>query len=470
MLLCLHAAAQSAAWQHGPVKPSPDGHQLQHKDGTPFFWLADTGWELFHRLTLEEAAEYFDNRAKLGFNVIQAVALAEFDGLRTPNAYGQTPFAGTDTDQPNEAYWLTVDSMIGMAAARGLYVALLPTWGDKVTPIWGTGPQVFTVGETDRVYRYSRWVARRYGPRSNVLWMLGGDRPAVHQGEREGVKFTTDYRPVWRNMARGIVEGFPQAFITYHTWGGEQSTSQYLHNENWLHMNTMQSGHGGGHDVPVWDWITRDYNLVPAKPVLDAEPNYEDHPVNPWPKWDPANGYFRDYDVRKQCYRSVFAGACGVSYGHHAVWQFWSPKQEVINHADRFWTKAIDRPGARQVGYLRRLIESRPMLQRVPDQALIAAGQGEKGEYVTACRAKDGSYAMIYLPVGKTISVNTKSLKGNTLSVWWYDPRSGKAKKTGLLPKKDIMEFTPPKTGIENDWVLVLDDDAAKFDAPGKEK
>ena len=84
-------------------------------------------------------------------------------------------------------------------------------------------------------------------------------------------------------------------------------------------MNMMQSGYGSGHDVPVWNSIHHDYHLQPAKPTLDAEPNYEDHPVNPWPKWDTASGYFRDYHVRKQCYRSVFGGAPGVSYGHHAV-------------------------------------------------------------------------------------------------------------------------------------------------------
>ncbi len=467
-LLCFQANAQP--WQHGYIKASPDGHFLQHRDGTPFFWLADTGWELFHRLTLEEASKYFDNRAKSGFNVIQAVALAEFDGLRTPNAYGQTPFVGTDSDQPNEAYWKTVDSMVGMAAQQGLYVAILPTWGDKVTPIWGTGPQIFTVSETDRAYRYGRWIARRYGRRPNVLWMLGGDRPAVHNGEREGVKFSTDYRPVWRNLARGILEDFPQAFITYHTWGGENSTSQYIHNENWLHMNTMQSGHGSGHDVPVWNWIARDYALSPAKPVLDAEPNYEDHPVNPWPTWDPANGYFRDYDVRKQTYRSVFAGGCGVTYGHHAVWQFSSKKYEVINHADRFWTEAIGRPGAKQMGFLRLLVESRPILQSIPDQALIATGQGEKGEYITALRATDGSYAMVYLPVGKAVTVHTNNLKGKTLVAWWFDPRKGKAKKIGSFDKQADMTFTPPQTGVEKDWVLVIDDAEAKFEAPGKGK
>lgn len=127
-------------------------------------------------------------------------------------------------------------------------------------------------------------------------------------------------------------------------------------------MNMIQSGHGGGHDVPTWAMITRDYQLSPAKPVIDAEPNYEDHPINPWPKYDPRNGYYRAYDVRKQLYRSVFAGACGVTYGHHSVWQFYSPREEKINYADRYWTNALDRPAAYQAGYLKKLIESRPYL------------------------------------------------------------------------------------------------------------
>ena len=49
------------------------------RDGHPFFYLGDTAWELFHRLTLEDAKYYFDNRAELGFNVIQSVLLSEAD-------------------------------------------------------------------------------------------------------------------------------------------------------------------------------------------------------------------------------------------------------------------------------------------------------------------------------------------------------------------------------------------------------
>lgn len=396
-----------------------------------------------------------DNRAAKGFSVIQAVALAEFNGLRKPNQYGELPFRDLNTLQPNDKYFEVIDSVIHMARRRNLFIGLLPTWGDKVTPNWGEGPVIF---DSAKAYHYGKWIGSRYKSEPNIIWILGGDRPAVRD--------SNDWRPVWRGMAKGINDATSNgAFITYHPWGNSSSTSQWIHNEPWLHMNAFQSGHGGGHDVPCWEWANRDFNMTPAKPTLDMEPNYEDHPVNPWPKWNPENGYFRDYDVRKQCYRSVFAGACGVTYGHHAVWQFTSAREETVNYPDRGWINAIDRPGAFQVGYLRRLLESRPVLSRVPDNSLIVSGQGEKGERMEAFRAADYSYAMVYLPVGKKVSIDLRKMpKG--LSAWWFNPRDASSQKIGLSEQKEVMELAPPTTGVGNDWVLVIDDAGKKYKMP----
>ncbi len=451
-----HLPAQSL-FSHGRLQVSKDGHDLQFADGTPFFWLGDTGWELFHRLRLDEIKQYLDNRSAKGFTVIQAVALAEFDGLRRPNQYGEVPLKNLDPAQPNDNYFSVIDSTIHMARQRNLFIGLLPTWGDKVTKLWGEGPVVFN---SSNAYVYGKWIGNRYKDEPNIIWILGGDRPAVND--------SNDWRPVWRAMAKGITEAtYHQCLITYHPSGGENSTSQWIQNEPWLDVNMFQSGHGGGHDVACWDLVKRDRGYLPVKPTLDGEPNYEDHPVNPWPKWNPDNGYYRDYDVRKQTYRSVFAGACGVTYGHHAVWQFMSAREETVNYPDRGWINAMDRPGAYQVGYLRKLIESRPMLTRIPDSTLIIGGTGKKGEHIEAFRAGDNSYAMIYLPIGKKITINTSGLP-QKLVAWWFNPKDGTAKRFAEAENKKRMEFTPPVTGIGNDWVLVLDDAARGYEAPGK--
>ncbi|MCW3115868.1 MAG: hypothetical protein JWR18_4264 [Segetibacter sp.] len=449
-------SAQSL-FSHGRLQVTKNGRFLQFADGKPFFWLGDTGWELFHRLTLPEIKQYLDNRAAKGFSVIQAVALAEFDGLRKPNQYGEVPLKNLDPTQPNDKYFKVVDSAIHMARQRNLFIGLLPTWGDKVTKMWGEGPVVF---DSINAYTYGKWLGNRYKKDPNIIWILGGDRP--------GVSADNDWRPVWRAMARGIKEATNNlCFITYHPAGGENSTSQWIHKEGWLDMNMFQSGHGGGHDVAAWDLTKRDWTYAPAKPTLDAEPNYEDHPVNPWPKWNPDNGYYRDYDVRKQTYRSVFAGACGVTYGHHAIWQFMSAREATINYPDRGWISALDCPGARQVGLLRKLIESRPMLNRVPDNSIIVKGQGDKGEHIEAFRSEDNSYAMVYLPVGKTITIKTTNLP-KQISAWWFNPKDATSQQAITGEVKDNMEFTSPTAGKENDWVLVIDDATKGFKAPGK--
>lgn len=441
------------------LRVSDNQRFLTTTGGDPFFWLGDTAWEIFHRLTREEAAFYFAARQRQRFNVIQAVALAEFDGLDQPNVYGEHPLHDNDPTRPNEAYFAYVDELIEMAAQHDLYVGLLPTWGDKVNRRqWGVGPIVFT---EQNAQIYGHFLGERYKDQSNIIWILGGDRPAVF--EKDGI--IDDYRPLWRAMAAGIDAGTgSQALMTYHP-AGRMTTSTWLHEEAWLDFNMMQSGHGGGPDLPVWAMIEQDYALTPTKPTIDGEPNYEDHPINPGANWTPANGHYRDHDVRKQLYRSVFAGGFGVTYGHHSIWQFCGPRFVGHNHTDRTWLEALERPGANQVQYLRALMESRPFLSRIPDQSLIVSPNGERGEQMRATRDADGSYALIYLPRTRPVQIDLRKLRGDAIRAWWYSPRTGQIGHIGKVDKGEAVTFTPPGDGP--DWVLVLDDVAANGLPPG---
>jgi hypothetical protein len=256
-------------------------------------------------------------------------------------------------------------------------------------------------------------------------------------------------------MAKGIDEGAGRRELkTYHP-SGHNSSSTWVHEEEWLDFNMMQSGHGSGRSTPAWEMIAHDYALTPTKPVIDAEPNYEDHPVDPWPAWNPASGYFRADDVRRQSYRSVFAGGCGVTYGHHTMWQFSGERYEAINHADRPWKDAIDRPGAGQMVHLRHLMESRPFLSRIPDQGIITFDGGERGEYRTATRDSQGRYAMVYLPNPHAVTVRLDWAAGDSVKASWYNPRSGVSQSIGVFSTQDDVTFDPPVDGP--DWVLVLD-------------
>ncbi|MDF2440631.1 MAG: hypothetical protein JWN98_1615 [Abditibacteriota bacterium] len=440
------------------LKVSENRRFLTRADGTPFFFLGDTAWELFHRLNREEAEFYLRTRAAQGYTVIQAVVLAEFDGLGVANAYGDLPLENNDPTKPQSKYFEHVDWIVNKAAELGLHIGMLPTWGDKWNKKWGQGPEIFT---PENAQTYGAWLGRRYRDKP-IIWILGGDRPVENE----------NHFAIIRAMARGIKQGDGGThLITFHPQGG-QGSSQPFHNDEWLDFNMWQSGHHSK-DLANYNMIARDYNRTPIKPVLDAEPRYEDHPVMRKEDYE-ANRWFDEYDVRKAAYWSLFAGAFGHTYGCHDIWQFWDKTRPVVNRVRTPWKQAILLPGAVQMGHARKLLESRPLLSRVPDQSLIVSGQGEGGTHVQATRDEKGTFAMIYVPNGQAIEVDTSKLSGARLRAWWFNPRDGKAQAAGEDAKAELRRWTPPAAtvangngGNGNDWVLVLDDAAKEFAAPG---
>ncbi len=430
------------------LKVSDNKRFLLNDDGSPFFYLGDTAWELFHRLSREKADLFLETRAAQGFTVIQAAALAEFDGLQTPNPYGSLPLHNLDPAQPNEAYFAHVDYIVNRANALGMFVGMLPTWGDKFNKAWGEGPEIFT---PSNARLYGEWLGRRY-TNHNVIWILGGDRELK----------TDTHRAIVQEMAAGLITGDGGTHLrAFHPQGGRHS-SEYFQNDDWLSFHMIQSGHG--RNTKNYEMIAHDYALTPVKPCLDAEPGYEDHPAG----FDQENGYLLDYDTRKSLYWSLFAGACGHTYGCHSIWQFWSDTREPVNRPLRFWPHAVQLPGAWQQQFGKKLIESRPVQTRIPDNSLLISGQMEEGDHLAATRCREGRYAFVYSPMGKPFTVDLEKLTGKTLQAGWFDPRTGFAHSAGRLSCQGTREFSPPTQGLYHDWVLVLDDVEADFGVPGQ--
>ena len=477
------------AWpEPGPaprLKVSENGRFLVKEDGTPFFWLGDTAWELFHRLDLEESERYLRDRAEKGFTVIQAVVLAEFGGLTVPNANGDLPLIDRDPTRPNERYFEHVDAVVEAASRLGVYIGMLPTWGDKWNRKWGEGPEIFT---PENAEVYGEYLGRRYRDKP-VVWILGGDRPPENE----------QHLAIVRAMAAGLRRGDEgRHLFTYHPSGG-QSSAMWFHEDDWLSFNMIQSGHWTRNNAN-YIMIAADYARTPTKPCLDGEPCYEQIAV----QFKPALGRFDDLDVRKAAYWAVFAGAHGHTYGANGIFQFYVPSRPAEFDAVVPWQEALSFPGAGQMRHLRALMESRPFLTRVPDQSLIVTlsqdtthgdvtlgpeGEGHElgprtaatsesevpgvtteaqgSRHVQATRDASGCYAMIYIPAsGQTVAVDSSRLSGKALKAWWYNPRTGEAEAVcGQFAVGGRLEFTSPAGGP--DWVLVLDDASRGFPAPG---
>jgi len=481
--------AQAAALPR--LRVSENGRFFVKADGSPFFYLGDTEWGLFH-LSREDAELYLKDRAAKKFTVIQAV-VTFWGGLDRPNAYGETVFVGGDPTRPNEAYFRHVDYVVDKAESLGLYIGMVPIWSKEYVqqdrsmlenPSFGTSirsairAEKPSVVDKSSAYTYGRFLGRRYRDKP-IIWILGGDW------------FASGTEEIWRAMAAGIAEGDGGTHLkTYHP-KSPRSSSQWFHNDAWLDFNMLQTGHTSLNRN--YDLVAADYDRIPVKPVVDGEGGYEGiaDAMAPPNKIEP-------YDVRRIAYCGVFAGAAGYTYGANGLFGAASRATGRGPRAGRGaaagggaegiqdeggpgrgpgmpWKEALQIPAGAQMQYLRALIESRPMLLRIPDQWLLVNDPMGTTDRIQACRASDGSYAFIYTASGTKLRIRIvdriyEKLSGSVIRAWWYDPRLGTSIPIEEFSKTESRTFTPPSSGRGNDWVLVLDDAARNFPSPGRSR
>ena len=374
------------------------------------------------------------------------------DILKEINYYGDSALICDAIDRPRVTpgnspndklqydYWDHMDFIIDLAASKGIYMGLVPIWGSNIK----SGNV-----SSEQARKYIDWLAERYKNRKNVIWINGGDIKG------------SDSTATWNLIGSEIKRIAPSQLVTFHPFGRTQS-STWFHNENWLDFNMFQSGHRRydqdtarvAYGEDNWRYINDDYWKTPVKPTLDGEPSYENIPQG---LHDVKQPLWKDRDVRRYAYWSVFAGGAGFTYGHNSIMQFYrSGDKSGAYGAILPWQEAMDAPGAGQMIYLKNLMLSRSYSDRVPFQEIIEGNQGDKYNHLVA--TKGTGYAFVYTYNGRNFALNLDLLGSKNIKAAWYNPRDGKFTDIGTLSGNGIKEFDPPGEKEDgNDWVLVID-------------
>lgn len=414
-----------------------DNHKyIVNQDNEPFFWLGGTAWELIHRLDKEEIDYFLTDRKSKGFTIIQTVILAELDGLNTPNAYGNKPLIDNNPEKINEKYFELVDYVLMKANELGLYIGLLPTWGDKYNLKWGVGPVIFT---PENAAKYGEILAKRYLDKKNLIWILGGDRMPENDTQYD----------IITAMAKGIKKIDTLHLMTYHPGGGQKATDAF--NVKWLDFDMFQSGHD--RTVKDFEFVWRSHELEPIRPVINGEPRYENHPD----RFNPGvYGWMDDADVRSSAYWTMLTGAAGYTYGCHDIWQMYSIGTVPINKARTGWKEAMHLPGSRQLLYMKNLLTSLPWQNMLNDQDLIINDNPKDNEYMISSIGLDKDFIIAYTPWGRPIQLDLSKMNSKKIKAFWYNPRSGESSliNTFLTTEKPI--FEPSSIGRGSDFLLII--------------
>ncbi len=470
----------------GPLACCPGSSYFWRK-GQVFFWLGDTAWLMFHELTREEINDYLLNRAKKGFNVIQTVCVHH---LPACTCQGRSAFFDNDLTRPDtlgkDSYWSLVDWTVSRARELGLYLALVPHWGNLVNQV-----------EQKDMLNYIDFLARRYACKDNILWLTGGDV----RGD--------DHEAYWQAMGQRIKEICPDQLVSFHPFG-RTSSLDFFPDASWMDFHMFQSGHRryDQQSLDSWDdtqsrpyygednwrYVREGRSLGKIMPILDGEPSYEHIPqglhIPSQPYWTPAQ-------VRRYGWWSVLSGAGGFTYGHNSIMQFYKGTGQGAFFVHIPWRDALHGPGGMCAAIMGRFMES--LLNREVKKAntlgkdpvywiqkhffpcediLTGPSQWEedqKEERVIAFLA--GSVILCYTWVSQPISIEISGkwlekffdslldLHQNPISfeAWWMDPSSGEESRIGLCHVPGPLTFTPPAGDFDHtDWLLLLK-------APGEE-
>ena len=366
------------------------------KNGTPFFYLADTCWSAFTNIEEKDWEYYIDYRKAQGFNVLQVNMLQQWDASQTD--LDIVPFkvnqdGSFDFNSYNEQYFERAGRMIAKATEKGLTIALVLLWSNYIPDTWASQMTVKQPGQLpkDMILDYVDKIMGLYD-QYEPIYVISGDTDFQ----------TSEVIEEYYNVALNRVKkNNPNALTTLHIRGRENDIPSVLKENLNLDFYMYQSGHNSDFQSMSYELAEAFYQKEPKRPLLNSEPCYEMMGYS-----RKVYGRFSREDVRKAAWQSVLSGAfSGVTYGAHGIWSWHESGLGFnTNIGEAFetpydWRDALHFKGAWDYAYIKEVIESYDLFDLVPSQELL------KNDTSDIRVSKSESYIILYIPSNITIKL-----------------------------------------------------------------
>ena len=439
-------AGDNPLYAHGPLTVSNDRRYLQHADGAPFLWLADTWWmALCGRLHWPgEFARLTADRVEKGFSVIQLVAgLFPDMGAFDPRGDNEAGWPWhEDWARLNPAWWDLADLRVEYLASQGLAPCIVGCWGYYL-PWLGV----------ERMKAHWRQIIARWGAYP-VIWCLAGEGVMpwyLHKQTHQRDEDMTTQRAGWTEVGRYVQEADPwERPVSIHPTrrGREQVEDDAV-----LDFEMLQTGHGDRASLPsTVRSVVEARAQQPAMPVINSEVCYEGIMES-----------CREEVVRMMFWASILSGACGHTYGANGIWQFnraearYGPSPHGYSWGDRPWDDAMMLPGSAQLGRAKRLLERRQWWRIEPHPEWVEPRWSEENFALPYAAGIPGELRLVYL-FGVTPAPTIRELEpGARYRAFLWDPSTGAEHDLGIAEGDIDGSWPVPQIEVRRDWLLVLE-------------
>ena len=432
---CVKNQSPHVIYQKGSIKRNPGKYHLSYADGSPFFWMACTAWNGALKSSEAEWDQYLTDRKEKGYNTIQFVTTQWRGG--DMDREGRVAFTGSGRIELNIEFFQRLDQKVDRINEYGLVAAPVLLWALPSITGRYLSPGYYLPHE--EAILLAKYMVSRYGG-NQVVWILGGD------GE-----YLKAYEQHWKEIGRGVFEeGKHQGIVAQHPHGRSWIGKAYVE-EDWLDILGYQSSHSTSKGTV--DWINKgpmveDWDQIPAKPIMNLEPIYEEIYEN-----------VTALDVRQATWWSLFSTpVSGVTYGANGIWPWLREGESILNHRDAPWTstwsESLKLPAGTQVPYARKFFENFSWWEFTPaHEELLADQPGDKNykEFVSILKSPDYKTLLVYFPSRLDISIINRL--GLVYSGSWFDPVNGTSKKANFKAGQRILDFSQDK---DQDMILIL--------------
>jgi hypothetical protein len=429
--------------RHGPLRVARDRRHLEHADGTPFFWLADTWWMgLTKRLRWPTDFEGLTaDRVDKGFTTVQIVAglypdMPPFDA-RGANEAG-FPWAA-DYARINPAYFDMADLRIRHLVDHGVAPCIVGCWGYYL-PILGMA----------RTKQHWRYLIARWGAYP-AIWCLAGEGTMPYYLAADKERDRAMQKHGWTELARYVrgIDPFHRP-ITIHPSASARNT---VEDAAVLDFDMLQTGHSDRASIPnTVKLVTASRAASLPMPVIDGEVCYEG-----------IMEQNRQEVQRFMFWACMLSGAAGHTYGANGIWQVntagqpYGPSPHGRSWGDTPWDVASQLPGSRQLGMAKALLMRYPWWRMEPHPEWVEPHWSSTNYVQPYCAGIPRELRIVFMPPMWDAPKLVQIEPGVSYRAFYFNPATGKEYPAGTAAADPAGVWQPPIPPIFQDWVLVLE-------------